>query len=196
MENTGIIILAAGNSTRLGRPKQLVSYGDQTLIQHAVSAALSTPTAPVILVLGADSKAIKPTISQTDLVIIENKDWQQGLASSVRAGVSALLKSHPSIDGAILMVCDQPFVTSSILSQLIEKHKATEKEIIASEYENTLGTPAFFHKSQFKKLLALFGDSGAKKLINKHPELVDKVAFPEGIIDIDTEEDVAKLIKH
>jgi len=175
MENTGIIILAAGNSTRLGRPKQLVSYGDQTLIQHAVSAALSTPT---------------------DLVIIENKDWQQGLASSVRAGVSALLKSHPSIDGAILMVCDQPFVTSSILSQLIEKHKATEKEIIASEYENTLGTPAFFHKSQFKKLLALFGDSGAKKLINKHPELVDKVAFPEGIIDIDTEEDVAKLIKH
>ena len=193
MENTGIIILAAGNSSRLGKPKQLVLYGDQTLIQHAVNAALDTPAQQVILVLGANSTTIKPTIKQTNLTIIENKDWQQGMASSIRAGVSALVKSAPSIEGVIIMVCDQPFVSSSILSQLIEKHKATGKSMIASEYEGTQGTPAFFHKSQFSKLLALFGDSGAKKLIKKYPDLVETIPFPEGKIDIDVPEDVEKL---
>ena len=136
--------------------------------------------------MGANSDTIKNQLAKTKALIVHNEGWQEGIASSIRCGLTAVQKIKPETDGIIFMVCDQPYVSTSLLDSLISAQHKTGLPIIASSYENNLGTPALFHKSLFAELLKLKGDAGARKLIKQHESLVASVAFPEGIIDIDT----------
>jgi molybdenum cofactor cytidylyltransferase len=185
----GIILLAAGASSRLGKPKQLLVYQGKTLLQHGIQEAVATGAKPIIAVLGGNAEfLIKETASQSIEVILNN-EWKEGMASSIRCGIKQLLKMAPGIDAAIIMVCDQPYVTTKLLEDLVKKNQETGKPIIASSYENNQGTPALFDKTIFASLLDLKGDVGAKKIMKAHPDLVALVSFPLGEIDIDTEED-------
>jgi molybdenum cofactor cytidylyltransferase len=193
--NCAAIILAAGRSKRLGKPKQLLHYKGKTLLERTINAARGASVQSIVLVLGSDSESVINGIDTTGLHIIENGDWQAGIASSIVSGINALYDIAPLPDAAILMVCDQPFVTASLLDQLLSMQKATDKPIIASKYEDTTGTPALFHKSFFQQLLGLKGDSGAKKIMQQYPDVLAVVSFPLGGIDIDTMDDYESLSK-
>ena len=186
IEQCAIVILAAGKSSRLGSPKQLLPFKGKSLLRHAASAALQTVMRPVIVVVGANSDVIKKEMEGMKVELVENEEWPEGMASSIRCGLQALPDIAPAADGVIIMVCDQPFVSASLLGELITAQKDRVKKIVACKYTNTIGPPVFFHKSFFPELLELKGDEGAKKIIVQHMDDVATVLFPGGDIDIDT----------
>jgi len=190
----GIVILAAGKSSRLGSPKQLLPYMGGTLLRHSVQEAIDVDCGPVLVVTGANGEEVKDTVKGLSVEIAENGGWDEGMASSLRVGLHQMLKSHPDTDGIIFMVCDQPFVTKSVLLCLIETQVKEGKAVTAAGYGGKSGTPALFHKSFFDRLMELKGDKGARMLIASYPEDVCIVPFEEGALDIDTTEDYARLI--
>jgi len=192
--STGIIILAAGNSSRLGRPKQLLEYKKSTLLKNTISEALKVENALVIVVTGANDEVIKNEINSAEITVCLNTDWENGMSSCIAKGLNELSILNPDCQQCILAVCDQPFVTSTIFENLINEHHKTQKGIIASAYSETLGTPVLFHQKYFEELLELTGQEGAKKLIKKYTDDVVSVLFEKGNIDIDTEEDYQELI--
>jgi len=193
--NSAIIILASGNSSRLGHPKQLLKYKNQTLLRHAANTALATGMRPVLVVLGADRETFKDELSGTEVNIVVNNEWNEGMASSIRSGIKELQDNFPSVDGAIIMVCDQPFVHKDLLIQLLETQKKSGKPVVAAYYEGVKGTPVLFHHRWFPELMALTGDKGARKILEKNPLLIETIPFPEGKLDIDTESDYKELEK-
>lgn len=191
IEMTGIIILAAGSSSRLGSPKQNLTFKGQTLLQHAINTAIQVNCGPVVVVLGGNAELITPTLENFTADVIFNADWQQGMSSSIRIGIQHLQENHPGTTSVILMPCDQPFVDEAILQKLTAAEKPGT--IVASGYNDTIGPPAFFDGYYFPELLMLRGNEGAKHLILKHGEHVVTVPFPLGSVDIDTLEDFEKL---
>jgi len=190
---TGAIILAAGSSSRLGKPKQTLVFNGQTLLQKAIHNALSSACDAVVVVLGANAEVIQPTIIDRPVPVVFNTEWQEGMASSIRHGITELKKNMPGITSAILMLCDQPFADAAILNQLIQKRSATKKTIVASAYNGTSGAPALFDQSHFNELMQLTGNEGAKKLLIKYADNMATIPFLLGAIDIDTEGDYERL---
>lgn len=193
--NCAIIILAAGASTRLGRPKQLLPYHGKSLLEHAVDTANDSEASPVIVVLGAHARELEELVDEKKLHVVENKEWNEGMASSIRCGLNTLKRVALLSDGVILMVCDQPYLDAGIINELIATQKRTGKPIVACQYGNTAGTPVLFYKTLFSELLELQGDKGAKKVMEKYTENMVTVPFAGGEIDIDTEEDYTALSK-
>ncbi|NII83538.1 MULTISPECIES: NTP transferase domain-containing protein [unclassified Pedobacter] len=191
---TGIIILAAGNSSRLGRPKQLLDYKGKTLLKTVINEALETNCKPVIVVLGAYAKEIAGQHQHDQINFVINESWKNGMASSIVAGLSTLVKKNSEIESIIIAVADQAFIKMSNFNNLIEKQKETGKNIIASSYNETIGTPVLFKKDYFEALLSLKGTEGAKSILKQYPQDLETVAFEHGGIDIDTETDYNNLI--
>lgn len=191
---TGIIILAAGNSSRLGQPKQLLRYKDTTFLEYIIGEASVIKEAAVIVVTGANHELIEKEIDASKIKIAFNPDWESGMSSSINTGLNKALQLFPEIEKCILAVCDQPFVSHSIFENLIAEYHKTKKGIVASAYAETVGTPVLFAKEYFNELLRLKGQEGAKKIINRFLEDTASIPFEKGNIDIDTEEDYNKLI--
>jgi molybdenum cofactor cytidylyltransferase len=195
IDSCAIIILAAGKSTRVGRAKQLLTIGGNSLIRHAVETAISSGLQPVLAVLGSSGEIITTELSGLEVRIVENSAWEEGMASSIRSGLKELMEFSPQSDGCIIMVCDQPLVSSELLKRLLNAQHKSGKPIVASKYEEAIGTPALFHRSMYPTLLGLKGDRGAKKIMELYPEFIETVAFPEGKWDIDTETDYLNFQK-
>ena len=195
LNSYGIILLAAGQSARLGKPKQLLNYKGKTLLAHSLQIAIETQLQPIVTVLGANLDILKESIEPINTTLVINQEWSEGMASSIRCGMEELVKIAPSMAGVIIMVCDQPYVTAKLLTDLVEKHEDSSQPIIASRYNNNMGTPALFDKTIFALLLSLKGDSGAKKIMKSNPDWVETVDFPFGEIDIDTSLDYELLMK-
>lgn len=189
----GIIVLAAGSSGRLGKPKQLLDYKGKNLLQYLIDEATESSANYTVVVLGSEVGLIQAKLETGNIHMVINDDWEEGMASSIRCGINELQKINPSVEAAILMVCDQPFVTTSLLNDLITTHRETGKSIVTSNYDNTAGPPALFHKSIFPELLQLTGDKGAKQVVEAHPKELATVSFPKGSIDIDTAADYDSL---
>ena len=195
MNSCGIVILAGGASTRLGRPKQLLQYHGKTLLNHAVNEAITAKVDAVVVILGKNADQFQNEIDEKKVHVVVNKDWVEGMASSVRLGLETLLKTKPYIDAVIFMVCDQPHISSSVLNELITKQQKTTKQIVTCNYGESIGPPALFHKKYFRELAKLNGDVGARNIIEQNTRDVATIFFPEGKIDIDTEEDYEALKK-
>lgn len=192
-QKVGVIILAAGNSSRLGRPKQLLPFQGKTLIRHIAEAAWEVAGNRVIVVTGSNAALIAQELEGLDCHLVHNDTWQEGMSSSVKTGIAALQERFRDVNGAVLAVSDQPFVTAATLQGLMDQFEQTNAGIVASEYEDTLGTPALFATSYFPALLQLTGAEGAKKLFRRYAREVTPRPFPEGRIDIDTQEDYDRL---
>ncbi len=190
---TGIVILAAGESARMGEAKQLLDFHGKTLLQHAIDTALAIPDARIAVVLGARADRIRNQCDRSPVLVVENPDWKTGMGSSVSSGLRGVLDDTPEIDGIIFLTCDQPHLTPSILTKLISARMDSACTIAAAEYDDSLGVPALFDKSLFPELLALDGASGARQVIRKHRDQAVAVPFPKGSIDIDTPSDYARL---
>jgi molybdenum cofactor cytidylyltransferase len=193
---SGIIILAAGASTRLGKPKQLLHFNDKSLLQHAIDTAESAEGNPVIVVLGSSAGLIQAALESERAQIVINENWQDGMSSSICCGLKALINSNPKIEEVILLLADQPFIASSLLTQLKEKKMETGKSIVACTYKNHPGVPALFSRDFFPALLSLKGPQGARKLFFEFPDSLACIPFPLGSIDIDTIEDYTALLEN
>lgn len=190
---TGIIILAAGNSSRLGQPKQLLEFNGKTLISHVIDEAEEAKIHPIIVVIGANSDFIRQEIKDKNVQIVDNENWESGMASGINAGLSALLNYNNEIENIIISVCDQPFITSEIFTSLINTKNKSGKGIVASFYQNIMGTPVLFDKKYFGDLKTLTGDEGAKKTLKLYPNDLVSVPFEKGEFDIDTQSDYLNL---
>jgi len=188
---SAIIILAAGSSSRLGLPKQLLQLRGKSLLRHAAETALAARPSEVLAVLGFESDRMKHELDDLPVQIVFNHRWIEGIASSIREGLSRL---PADIETALIFLCDQPFVTSDHLSHLI-KACTNQKPIIATGYESTAGVPACYHRQVFPELLTLTGDHGAKRIIDLDPERVTAIPFDAATLDIDTMDDYRKFVK-
>jgi molybdenum cofactor cytidylyltransferase len=186
----GIIILAAGASTPMGKPKQLLPYQGRSLLRHITEIAIASQNQPIIVVLGANAEIIKPEICQLPVQIVENLQWGLGMSSSIQAGVNAL---GQNVEAVVITLCDQPFVSPEVINQLVEAYRLSDKAIVACEYTDTLGVPALFHHTFFSKLANLKQGEGAKQIIKKYINQVTSVPFLQGKIDIDTPDDYEQL---
>lgn len=184
--NIAIIVLAAGASTRLGQPKQLLQWKGKTLLTSICETALAIEKGGVIVVLGAHFEAIQPNIEHLPVQIVINKKWNEGMGSSIACGMAHL---PPTVDAVLLLLCDQPFVSQALLNRLVETWQLSSRPIVAAQYGDILGVPALFDHSCFEELSKLNGQQGAKTLIMANPQEVAAVPFPEGAIDLDTPED-------
>lgn len=189
---TGLIILAAGQSSRMGKPKQQLQYQGNSLLQHTVNIALQSPYRPVIVVLGAFADDIVPTIAPKPIDVIINTQWEEGMASSIRAGIDYLQKTQ-GVGSALVMLCDQPHVSSKLLNDMLRKKKQSGKGIVACAYNNTTGVPVLFDQKYFPELLLVTGQEGAKKILSIHPDDITTIDFPLGAVDIDTMDDYEKI---
>ncbi len=192
-ETIGAVVLAAGGSLRLGRPKQLVSYRGETLVVRAARAACGAGCTPVVVVAGDERERLAEELRPLDVHLCHHAEWQRGIGSSIRAGVAHLLTVSPSLDALVLMVCDQPFVTAEIISALLVARARTGKRAIACAYAETVGVPALFDRTFFPALTSLRDAHGAKQLLAAHPDETARVNFPQGTMDLDSPEDCRVL---
>lgn len=192
---TGVILLAAGSSSRLGRPKQLINYQGKTLLQHSIEAAHHSAADVLIVVLGCNADLIQTHIESKEVSVLVHAHWKDGMSSSMQCGLRHLIETR-QVDQVVLMLCDQPFVHQGLLDQLMLDKQTSGKGIIACSYAGTVGVPALFDQKYFSELLALKGTEGAKKVILNHQEDTFLVDFPLGAVDLDTEEDVQKVTEY
>lgn len=188
-EAIAIVILAAGASTRMGRPKQLLPYGEHSFLRHTAEVAAASGYQPIVVVLGAYAEQTRPELNQLPVQVIENYQWSEGMSASIRVGIQALSTMSDPVEAAVLTLCDQPFVSVQVITQLIEAYQTTGQPIVASAYSGTFGVPALFRHSFFPKLMDLSGSEGAKQVIQKYTQEVVGIPFPAGVIDIDTPKD-------
>jgi molybdenum cofactor cytidylyltransferase len=189
----GIIILAAGDSSRLGAPKQLLKLRNGTFISHVVTEAVKIPNAATIVVTGSSNETVEQELAADSVLVCFNPAWEQGMSSSIRVGILALKERFSEISCCIIAVCDQPFISTAVFLNLIKEHEHTGFGIVASTYAGTAGTPVLLSKSYFDELLLLEGQDGAKKILKDHEANVAFIPFSSGEVDVDTVEDYDRL---
>jgi len=193
MAGIGAVILAAGASTRMSIPKQLLQFRGHAFLRRAASVALEAGCRPVVVVTGANAAVCRESLRELDVLEAKNQQWEFGISSSVRVGIEALVTPNPRIAAVVLMLCDQPFVTRDVIVGLVRAHYETGCSVVASRFGGSYGVPALFGKAHFAELATLEGAAGAKQVIQKHLEKVQLLPFPEGEIDVDTPDDFARL---
>lgn len=192
-----IILLAAGGSFRMGRPKQLLPYGEKALVRHIAEEAVATGLTPVIAVTGGYGNAVEKELQGTQVQCIRNYEWHEGMGTSIKTGVIAISKMpRTDIAGVILAVCDQPYVGKQLLLDLVTERKRSGKGIVACAYADTVGTPVLFDRKYFTALKALEVQEGAKVLVNRFAEDMTVWPFPQGSLDIDTPDDYQQLMTY
>jgi CTP:molybdopterin cytidylyltransferase MocA len=185
----GIIILAAGASTRMGEPKQLLSISGDPLVIRATEAALASIAWPIVVVLGAHADRIRPLLARHPVLIAENPAWIEGMASSLRTGIATLQQFSRSLNAAVVALCDQPAFSAAIIDRLISAQRITGRSIVAARYNGRNGAPALFLREHFAALATLTGEAGARELLNSSPERIASVDLPEMSTDLDTPAD-------
>jgi molybdenum cofactor cytidylyltransferase len=184
------IVLAAGASSRFGSAKQLVRVAGRPLLHTAVARAAEVAGTAVSVVLGARAAELTPLLKHSQSAVIINRDWREGLASSIRAGVARLPSSCTAV---LLTLVDQPAVTAEDLKRLVSAWRRQPDYIAAARYGATTGVPAIFPRSTFPDLQSLRGDTGARALLQRNPDRVVRVPMASAALDIDTPEDLLKL---
>lgn len=188
----GLILLAAGASTRMGQPKQLLEVGGRPLLVRAVEAALAAPVWPVVVVLGAHAAALRPLLAPHPVLVVENAAWAEGMASSLREGVATLTQFSRRLEAAVVVLADQPALDAAVIRRLIAEHHASGRDLVAARYSGRHGAPALFHRRLFPRLAALTGEAGARELLNGGDPPVAAVELPALAADLDTPEDLRR----
>jgi molybdenum cofactor cytidylyltransferase len=188
----GGILLAAGGSTRYGSPKQLAQYKGKTLIRISAEAIADCGCSPAVVVLGSHANESLAEINGLNIRSVINSDWQTGMSSSIRAGLSELLKIDPEIDAVLITLMDQPLVTSKHLAKFVERFDDTHPPVIAAKYQDVTGVPALFSRDLFDELFKLGGDRGARAVIRNQDDLMT-IDVEEAAVDVDSLPDLKKL---
>lgn len=192
---TAALILAAGESRRFGEPKQLADWGGRPLLEYVAGRAAEWPRVDeVYAVLGAEAERIMERVDLSGVTVVENLDWREGIASSLRAGLDALLGDREA-GAALVVLADQPMVPASAVERLFEARRRSGRPVILPRYRFLRGHPVLLDRWLWPRLIAgLEGDQGARNLFLAHPEWVEEVTVGEDAPrDIDTREDLRRL---
>ena len=191
--STAALVLASGGSRRLGRPKQLEPLGDTNLLGHILRRVQSFPVDEVWVVLGHESDRIMSETDLCDACVVENPEWEEGIASSIRVGLDALTRLS-QCDQALIMVGDQPDTSAEVVEALLDSHQTGGKPVTIPKYRYTMGNPVLVDRSLWPRVMSLEGDEGAMKLWKTHEEWVNEVWLSDAPPrDVDTETDVIDL---
>jgi molybdenum cofactor cytidylyltransferase len=185
------IVLAAGASERYGRPKQLLPWGQGTLLGHVTDMALASQADPVVVVLGHQADACRVALGDRPVKVVTNSDWAQGQSSSVKAGLAAL---SANVSAAIFPLVDQPGVTPATINALIERYRATLAPAVWPKYGGQRGNPVLFDRVTFPDLMHLTGDTGGRSVLGTYADHAQRVPVsnPGVLYDIDTPDDYIK----
>ena len=187
------LVLAAGGSRRLGRPKQLEPWGRTTLLGHVLDRVRRFPVDEIWIVLGADVDRVLEQVDLNDVGVVENPEWKEGIASSLRAGLDALTRLSKA-DAVLVVIGDQPDIEPAVVERLVAEYRKRHPQVVIPKYRYAWGNPVLVDRSLWPRLMSLEGDEGARKLFQAHPEWVREVWFetlpPR---DVDTEADVEEL---
>lgn len=188
------VVLAAGDATRFGSPKQFAKIGGETLVERTTRIVADAGYAPVFLVAGAYFDQMQLLFSGSAVLVIQNFEWEEGIASSIRCGIRAVQQNSPECQGLLLVACDQPAVTTMHLIALLSHADTPQAKSlpVASSYCGVSGIPAIFPSNLFPQLLDLSGDKGARQVLRTSELLPILVPLEAGEIDIDTPEDFAR----
>lgn len=187
------LILAAGGSQRLGRPKQLEPWGGESLLECVIRHATSFPVDEVWVVIGAYAEEILDQVDFMGAGVVENPEWEEGIASSIRVGLDALTQLS-RCESALILLGDQPNVSPDIVEELLVSHRRSRNAVSVPKYRYNRGNPVVVDRSMWPRLMSLEGDEGAARLWQAHPEWVNEVWFSDlGPRDVDTAVDVTEL---
>jgi molybdenum cofactor cytidylyltransferase len=194
-EQVSAVVLAAGASTRMGRAKQLLPLGETTMLTRTLENVRSAGLDDIVLVLGASAEAIRRQLPQSfldGLRIVVNHDYGQGMASSLREGLSAL---DPNTDAAFIILGDQPFVRPETLHQIMAGYHRSGSQIVIPSYRGKRGNPVLLGRSVFPEVIALEGDIGCRAIFSNHLDAILKVEVedPGILLDIDNQDDYDRL---
>jgi len=189
--NVSAIILAAGSSSRMGQSKQLLTWGNHTLLRHAVLTALRANVQSVYVVLGSNAQAHQKEIEDLNVVPVINHEWERGMGSSLKVGLTQAMTDS---DAVLLMVCDQPLISTGHLNAMAALFEEKHHKLIASEYNDTIGVPALFGREWYDELMNIPDEQGARTLIAAHGGETYLVKLYSGE-DVDTPEDYRRLIQ-
>ena len=194
--NIGVVILAAGESKRMGTPKQILPVFGTPMLKYLILEVFETDCHPVTVVVGANKAQVVPLLKDMPIGIIDNPDWQKGIGSSIKMGLVGSYLNTKGFDGLIFMTSDMPFVNRKTLNDLISiAINNPNKSIIASKYGKTKGVPVLLKKERFEDLLDLIPEQGAKQLFEKYPDEIITYDFDLGKIDLDTKEDYYEFLQ-
>jgi molybdenum cofactor cytidylyltransferase len=183
------IILAAGASSRMGESKQMLDINGQKLLVKTIQTVLDSGVRRVVVVLGSKESAHRKLIGHLPIDAVYNPQWEKGMGSSVKRGLTHLTSKQPIPEGVIILVCDQPLLRPENILNLLQKYQEVNRPIIASRYSGMPGVPVLFDKSYYERLLSLPDEQGAKKILLQNQHDVYEIDFPEGEVDLDTQHD-------
>jgi len=188
------VVLAAGESVRFGKPKQLLDWKGQPFARAVAMKALEAGLSPVVVVVGANSEQVELVVADLNLVVVKNNEWKSGQGSSIRAGINKLTASPASPGGAIFLLADQPQITTSIIRALVEKHAEGLYPIVAPLVLDQRANPVLFDRVTFADLLEIQGDVGGRAIFHKHR--VEYLPWHDDrmLLDVDTPEHYQRLI--
>lgn len=195
MAEIPILLLAAGSSSRMGQPKQLLPWGDQTLIAHQIQTLLKTGN-PVHVVIGSNSNLILPVIEKYPIIVFINTDWGSGMGSSISLGIRQIIQKFPDAIGVLIVLLDQPMITTSYLQKVLDAYQpGTQQIIVSRSASGWTGVPVLFDRCYFAELAELRNEEGAKKIVMQHEKKVILLDGGELLEDMDTPETYQQLLE-
>lgn len=174
----------------MGRPKLVLPVDGVPMLRRVVDAALHSRCRETVVVLGAHQEVYRPLLAGAAVRLVENPEFAHGLATSIRAGVAALA---PESRAVVILLADQPRITSAVIDRLIDAYVTEGKRIVASAYGGVVGVPVLFDSALYLELLILEGDAGARSVIERYPQHGVAITLEDGWQDVDTPEDLARL---
>lgn len=185
--------MAAGGSERMGQPKQLLPVRGRPMVHHVTSALVALGLPQVIVVTGAHKEAVGAALADLPVDIVVNESWAEGMSSSICAGLRALC---PDLQAVLLVLADQPALTTDLLQSLVAHYRASGAPIVAPVYRGRRGNPVIFDRALFPELLAVRGDRGGRSLIERYREQAELVEVddPAVIADVDSPEDYRRIM--
>ena len=190
-----IILLAAGNSSRMGTPKQMLNIGPGSLLEHSVTCAIASNVPNILVVLGAHAVEHKQMLKGFSVNLVVNPEWARGIGRSLKLGLSKAIEHYPGIQAVMVLVCDQPLLSGSQIKMLSDAYVQSHPYAVASQYNGVYGVPAVFDRSLFSELLSIDDGSGAREILKKWEGKLLLIPFEGGEIDLDTPEDYKKFIE-
>lgn len=193
MKGLSIIILAAGAARRMNQAKMLLPFGKHTLLETIIDKAKEINPDQICVVTGMYHNQIVTKVPDNQIHFVFNEQWEEGMSGSIKKGLAYLVNENPKLELVLIMVADQPYISSALLKEMIAIQTNTNKGIVAASYAGVAGTPVLFQSKHFSKLEKLTGDKGARSILQQYLDDLITIDFPLGEIDIDTEEDYQKL---
>jgi molybdenum cofactor cytidylyltransferase len=188
------VVVAAGSSSRLGRPKQLLSLGGKPLPAWVLDALREAGLSPLVLVLGHGAEVVRDTLNLDDITVVVNTDYAEGMSTSLRLGLASL---GPEVAGAVVAMADQPFISPTLITELVAEHGRTKQPLVAADFGDYQGPPILLGRAVWPLADEIRGDQGARFLLKNRPDWVATVPVPNraAALDVDTEEAYAEAME-